>query len=293
VKLRRSAAVLVVCAVSIALFGIARAQDPPDPPDPKAAARQHYEAGVRAYNLGDFDLAIREWSEGYRLHGSPDFLFNIAQAHRGKRDYAQALFFFESFLRERPDAPNVVEVRVLRDEMEQLLTKERQSKERPPKDPIATFDSDAAGAAQTGAASPETAQATDGPAGAFEIADRLDAPRPESGRTLKLAGLGTGGAGVALVATGVVFSLSARSAERDLEAAARRGDPWTEELESKDSSARRNATLGVVFLSTGVAAGIAAGALYYLGHRADADLRRVTVSPSAGGHAGLSIGLVF
>ena len=64
--------------------------------DAKAEAQERYQVGLQAYNVGDFDVAIKEWKLCYRLHASPQFLFNIAQAYRGKSDYQHAAFFFNA-----------------------------------------------------------------------------------------------------------------------------------------------------------------------------------------------------
>lgn len=86
--------------------------EPPESPD--AAARRHYEAGRKAFDLGEFDKAIVAYKEAYKLKPDPAFLFNIAQSCRLSNDPAQAAFFYRSYLRNRPDAPN-------RDEVEERI----------------------------------------------------------------------------------------------------------------------------------------------------------------------------
>src|SRR4051794_40354315 len=63
-------------------------------------AKEKYEAGKRAYRLGDFDEAIVQWKAGYNIKDDPVFLFNIAQAYREKSDFTKAIFFYESYLKE-------------------------------------------------------------------------------------------------------------------------------------------------------------------------------------------------
>jgi hypothetical protein len=63
-----------------------------------------FEAGRRAYRLGQFDRAISEWTAGYEATGDPMFLFNLAQAHRQRGDRDKALFFYRSFLKTNPES---------------------------------------------------------------------------------------------------------------------------------------------------------------------------------------------
>jgi tetratricopeptide (TPR) repeat protein len=262
--------------------------------DAQARARDHYAAGLRAYNIGDFDLAIREWKAGYRLHGSPDFLFNIAQAYRGSRDYERALFFFNAYLRERPDAPNSDEVRELRDEMNRLREEERASREKPPNEPIDPTHSDVP--REPGEVVPTVAEAPpppEPPPGA-DLPEATATPTsPPSasadGRALKWSGMIAGGTGVALFATGIALSGAASSAEGDLEAAALRGDPWTEELRRKDARASRHATVARALFTTGSLAIVGGGVAYYLGYQRDDRRWGLAVAPSLGGGAGINV----
>jgi hypothetical protein len=79
-------AVLGLCTT----LGIARADE--------ATAKQRYEAGEHAYNLGQFQHAIELFTQAYEQWPEPAFLFNIAQAYRQAGDCKQALFFYKRFL---------------------------------------------------------------------------------------------------------------------------------------------------------------------------------------------------
>ena len=52
-------------------------------------------------------------------HGA--FLFNIAQCHRQLKNHSKAIFFYEGYLRETPDAPNKEEVTVFLKEHKESL----------------------------------------------------------------------------------------------------------------------------------------------------------------------------
>lgn len=64
----------------------------------EASARQKYDAGERAYNLGEFEKAAQLFKDAYSEHADPAFLFNVAQTYRQAGDCKQALFFYKRYL---------------------------------------------------------------------------------------------------------------------------------------------------------------------------------------------------
>ena len=64
----------------------------------EAKARQLYESGERAYNLGEWQKAIELFRQAYEEQAEPAFLFNLAQTYRQAGDCKQALFFYKRFL---------------------------------------------------------------------------------------------------------------------------------------------------------------------------------------------------
>src|SRR4051812_38808321 len=119
----RAVALLLVFALQLGWIAPAFAQNAP-PPSKEATARakDKYNAGKRAYRLGDFDLAIKEWSQAYHIVEDPTFLYNIGRAHREKKDYEKAIYFYESFLKDSKDEATrtvveqqLVDLRKLRD----------------------------------------------------------------------------------------------------------------------------------------------------------------------------------
>lgn len=68
--------------------------------DPKA--KERFDKGSAHYNLGEYDKAITEFKEAYRIEPRPQFLWAIAQSHRLKGDYAAAIRGYEAFLRAGP-----------------------------------------------------------------------------------------------------------------------------------------------------------------------------------------------
>jgi tetratricopeptide (TPR) repeat protein len=80
-----------------ALGGAARADDD------VAQARRHFEAGTRAFNVGEFDNAAKEYREAYKLKPDPAMLYNVAQSYRLAKNVEQALFFYRSYRRNSTD----------------------------------------------------------------------------------------------------------------------------------------------------------------------------------------------
>jgi tetratricopeptide (TPR) repeat protein len=74
--------------------------------DAKDDARAHVATADTAFKLGHFDDALAEYEKAYELFPAPALLFNLGQCHRNLRHWERAVFFFEGYLRERPDAPN-------------------------------------------------------------------------------------------------------------------------------------------------------------------------------------------
>ncbi len=95
-----SSACVCICACLTLLFSAAQADDD------RARARQHFNKGQTHYKLGQFEKALNEYSQAYKLAPLAGFLFNIGQCHRRLEDYEQAIFFLKGYLREKPKAKN-------------------------------------------------------------------------------------------------------------------------------------------------------------------------------------------
>jgi len=74
--------------------------------DPTARARQLFDSGRRHFELSEYDAALEDFKEGYRLKDDPVFLYNIGLCHRLLGRKVEALRFFKNFLNRKPDAPN-------------------------------------------------------------------------------------------------------------------------------------------------------------------------------------------
>jgi hypothetical protein len=66
------------------------------------SAKEHYDKAQQLYATGNYDEAIAEYHEAYRLKPHPNVLYNIAQAYERLLDYAQSVVWFERYLAEAP-----------------------------------------------------------------------------------------------------------------------------------------------------------------------------------------------
>lgn len=129
-RVRPSLSIAVLFAAFIvAAPGRARAAEPGD-------AKARYMSGQNHYNLNEFSEALQDFKEAYRLHPDPAFLFNIAQCERQLGDFDEAIKFYRSYLRNKPDASNAREVQKKIDELKALSEAKRKSKEGAPQSVI-------------------------------------------------------------------------------------------------------------------------------------------------------------
>jgi tetratricopeptide (TPR) repeat protein len=98
----------LICALVLVLFCgvVTTAPATADAQDNKKLAKKHYRQGQTHYKLGRFPEALKSFSKAYEYLEHPAFLFNIAQCHRQLKNYERAVFFYEGYLRDKPDAPN-------------------------------------------------------------------------------------------------------------------------------------------------------------------------------------------
>ncbi|NMO17095.1 tetratricopeptide repeat protein [Pyxidicoccus fallax] len=112
---RRSGVVLAVVGALLLAPVSGRAEASPDA---ETQARARFAEGNLAYDVGDFDKALKSFSEAYRLKPLPGFLFNMAQCHRQLGQYPRAAFFYRRYLALMPDSAQAQVVRELVQEME-------------------------------------------------------------------------------------------------------------------------------------------------------------------------------
>lgn len=95
-------------------------------------AKQQVNAADIAYRLGRFEEALAKYSRAYELYPVAGLLFNIAQCHKNLKDYEKAIFFYEGYLRDAPNAPNRALVKDLIRESQAELDRARARAPEPP-----------------------------------------------------------------------------------------------------------------------------------------------------------------
>jgi tetratricopeptide (TPR) repeat protein len=215
----------------------------------RAEAKALYEKGLSHYNLGEFDLAVKAFREAYAVSAKPGLLFNIAQSFRLKKDYEQATYFYQTYLRLQPDAPNRTDVEARIKEMQEALEEEKKQAQ---KKPIGTIPPEGGPATATTPTKPEKPEK---PAEATGI-------KP---KTLLISGYATAGTGAALVITGVIFGSMAKSAEKELNQLNTEHGAWTPAQQDKYDAGKRNNTIAIVTLALGGAAIVTGGTLFVMG----------------------------
>src|SRR6185312_1826267 len=124
-------------AVVVALVVLAPTVRAAGDADKLQEAKDHYDRGMAHYELGEFGPAVDEFKAAYALSQAPGLLFNLAQASRLGKDYEQALHFYRTYLRVRPDAANRDDVEKRISELEPIVEKRRRAEaERLPPPPV-------------------------------------------------------------------------------------------------------------------------------------------------------------
>ena len=260
-------------------------------------ARQHAAKAKVHYDLGEFDKAAEEYILVYRLRPLPALLFNIAQSYRQAGQYEKAKQFYKAYLRENPDPQSSAAVKKALKEIDELLAKERKTKESPPAGiREAPAEVAAAGRAAAPVAPPASAAAPQSPgsqaapaAGAATTAvptattqavpagtalaqpkpvqapaSALPAPAVTASREAPSSSRRTwtyvlAGTSVAMLAGGALFAVKAKNIDNEL-LAGPHSTATTDDLMSQSKSAHGASTL---LLIAGVAAGAGAGVLYF------------------------------
>jgi len=164
-------------------------------------AREHYQEGTKAYDLGRFDDAAREYEQAYEAKDDPALLFNIAQAYRFGKRYDKAILSYRSYLRRVPDAPNRGEVQAIVVELQRLVDEQKKTESKPPTDTIQPAP------APPGSPTPAVTPPPP-PAAAVTTAEPAPSGNPAEarrGRRLKLIGIGVGAVGVAALVSGAAL----------------------------------------------------------------------------------------
>jgi hypothetical protein len=282
---RRRAIVAVVlfaaAAADLRLAAVARAQPAAAASDAtRAAARAKLVEGVAALKRGDHQAALARFEEAYALVPSPKIHYDFGLAYMGLGRTADALAAFERFLAEARDAP--VDKRDKAASMVSTL-RARMAETGVTRNPDVVAATPALmPPPPVTAEQPATSTPAPPPPPAALAEERAPSPSPPDGdplrRRRRIAALSLGGAGVGLVAAGLVFGVLAQREDDSLTDDSQMGTPErpTPFDLSKESRGITYERLQVIGLVAGVLA-VAGGVALYATSRA-----RVVVEPVAG-----------
>jgi tetratricopeptide (TPR) repeat protein len=245
----------------------------PSPASPQADADQAYQRGRSHYDLREWDQAIAEFKEAYRLRPDAPSLFNIAQSFRLKGDCAQAASFYKTYRRNFPNEKNIARVDQFITEMEAC------AKQTPPPDGK-TGDGNTTTTTGTSTTTPQPTGTSTTAMPLPNPGSPVDAPSPHMPRGYLIGSIAAAGVGVGCVLGGAWAASRARSIETEIEDLPR----WDPDLHERGQNADLAAK--VLFVSAGAAL-ITSGVLLFVGmSKADAPSARtatLNVVPNAGG----------
>lgn len=240
--------------------------------DERAQAREHYLKGTKAFDLGSYEEAVTEYMAAYRAKDDPALLYNIAQAHRLAGHASEALRFYKTYLARTPRVVNRAEVETKIAELQKAVDQQKKTQnnlppDQPIKPPVTPSPIDETPAKPEPVPSPVVVQP---PAATTKPIDL------NAGRTKRIAGIATAAVGVACLATGIAFSLLAKSLSDELTALDHTKMGTFDN--GKDQTGHTDDILGGVFLGIGAAAVVAGATVLALGIKDGRAVRRSRAS---------------
>jgi len=276
-------AVAILCATA----GAGRAEN--SDAAARQSARDHYNKGSVAYDLGHYDQAISEYEAAYEAFNEPTLLYNLGQAHKLARHWPQALHFYKMYLVKVPHASNRAEVESKITALNATIEQENRTSStppdhtmKPPETPTPPTTTPTAPAPKEPEVSPATPPS---PPPAVPVAGASARSERNPGRTLEIAGLTVGAVGLALVVAGIVTGVLANGASNDISQADAAHQPFDPD---KYATYETDLTLTGVLAGIGAAAAITGTALAVVGlgrarHQATAWRVTPALSPTLAG----------
>jgi hypothetical protein len=255
----------MVCVCVIALTATAaRADD-------RASAREHYLNGKKAFELGSFDEAIREYMAAYRLKDDPALLYNLGQANRLANHPVESLHFYKVYLLRLPNATNRDEVETKIAELEKLVDQQKRTEGLEPNQtrPL------------------ETPEPKPAPPPAQQQPPPPPPPKPSwsqlhPGGVKQIAGIALGAVGVGALVVGIAYGVLAKNNGDELTRLDRNMQKFDP---SKQSAGKTDQVVSGVMLGLGAATAAGGALLIVLGRlearRAGAS-ERASITPIAG-----------
>jgi tetratricopeptide (TPR) repeat protein len=247
----RYSRLLPILGVLFLLPGLARAQQTDD-----ELAKQYYKLGEELYNRADYEGALKQFQQAYKLSNKPALLYNMARCNESLGQHEKAIELLREYLKSSPENANMIEARIAN--LQRLVEKKQQKPPQPPP------------ASNTVTPPPVTPEPTE---------PRPTPPRPS--HPLRWPGwIGVGAGGVLLI-TGIALGALAKSKASDLEKANSTHQEYSAFKGMEDTQRTyRNASIGTV-VAGGVLA-VTGAVLLILDSRSTPKERRVQITPTVG-----------
>jgi tetratricopeptide (TPR) repeat protein len=97
-------------------------------------AQIHFEAGTKAYELGDYSQAINEYKLSYAAASMPSTLYALGQAFRARGELEAALHFYQQYVAKSPSGKYRAAAEQHMQNLEQLIEQKRVAQNTPPRD---------------------------------------------------------------------------------------------------------------------------------------------------------------
>lgn len=240
-KLRLAALLVGVCCVTALPAAAAN-------PALDDARKFTAQASVQ-YDVGHFDQALDLYTKAYERYPKPALLFDIGQCHRLLGHFERAIFFYQGYLRGKPEAAN----RALVEQF--ILDSQKQLDAQHTAVPGPTPASDATPAPAPAAAAPtDTSAAASAPPStdaAAQPGDSASQSPPSAWPVLRIAGIATAGVGVVLLGAAIGEGLQSSSLSNQVSRISTQHGTWSPQAQSDYDSGKSAATAANVLYVTG------------------------------------------
>lgn len=235
-----------------------KARDPSLAYPQNPSAKEHLEAGKRAFGVQQYDKAVAEYMAAGLVDDAPLILYNLGQTYRGAKDYEKAIRQYELFLERGKPGPEVralvkCHITTMKAELEHAASTAPPT--GPASDPMPAHSN----------ASTPISTGTQEPA-AEPSEDDHTTHEPSRWTSKRKIAIGLALGGVAGLGAGTVFAIQNQGYKDD---AARLcpSNPCTNAEEANALSDRADTRATLANVSFGIGAGLVAGAvvLWFVG----------------------------
>ena len=104
--------------------------------DDPNSARKLFMSGTKHFDLGEYEQALSDFKEAYRIKDDPVLLYNIGQCQRMLKHNEDALRAYKTYLSRATDAVNRADVERKIATLQEAIDKQNRAAELPPRDVI-------------------------------------------------------------------------------------------------------------------------------------------------------------